>query len=193
MAIDAEGPQRQALVHLIAKEIMGSLSELDLYSDEYAKLTLESLRTLDDAGLFADDGLRRCIETLYEPEGGVALLGAEISGLLRDAAGVEHLGPGRRVRAMAMASDWREHVTGRRRAEPEYVSVGDVAARYGVTTQAVYKWLRDERIEATRGPGGSGGSGRAVRSRQSSRHRPAPTRRAQAASAVGSRRRGAPR
>jgi excisionase family DNA binding protein len=59
------------------------------------------------------------------------------------------------VRAMEMASEWREHVIGRRRPEPEYVSVGDVAARYGVTTQAVYKWLRDERIEATRGPGGS--------------------------------------
>jgi excisionase family DNA binding protein len=154
-AIDAEGPTRQALLHVIAKEIMESLSVLDLYGDEYAKLTLESLQTLDDAGLVADDGLRRCIETLHEREGGVDLLAAEISGLLRDAAGVEHLGAERRVHAMGMASDWREHMLGRRRTEPEYVSVGDVAARYGVTTQAVYKWLRDERIEATRGPGGS--------------------------------------
>jgi excisionase family DNA binding protein len=154
-AIDAEGPTRQALLHVIAKEIVESLCSLDLYSDEYAKLTLESLQTLDDAALFADDGLRRCIETLHEPDGGVDLLAAEISGLLRDAAGVGHLGAERRVHAVDMASDWRERVLGRRRSEPEYISVGDVAARYGVTTQAVYKWLRDDRIEATRGPGGS--------------------------------------
>jgi excisionase family DNA binding protein len=56
---------------------------------------------------------------------------------------------------MEMASEWREQVLGRRRPEPELVSVGDIAARYGVTTQAVYKWLRDGRVEATRGPGGS--------------------------------------
>jgi excisionase family DNA binding protein len=154
-AIDAEGPKRQALLHVIAKEIMDGLSELDLYGDAYARLTLDSLRTLDDAGLFASDGLRRCIETLHEPEGGVDLLAAEVSGLLREAAGVVHLGADRRVRAMEMASEWREHVLGRRRPESEIVSVGDVASRYGVTTQAVYKWLRDGRIEATRGPGGS--------------------------------------
>ena len=47
------------------------------------------------------------------------------------------------------------HVLNRQRSEPQYISVGDVAARYGVTSQAVYKWLRDERIQATRGPGGS--------------------------------------
>jgi excisionase family DNA binding protein len=68
---------------------------------------------------------------------------------------VEHLGADRRVRAIDLASAWREHVLDRPRAEPEYISVGDVAVRYGVTTQAVYKWLKDERIDATRGPGGS--------------------------------------
>ncbi|MGH2911784.1 MAG: helix-turn-helix domain-containing protein [Solirubrobacteraceae bacterium] len=54
-----------------------------------------------------------------------------------------------------MASQWREHVLGRPRQEPTYLSVGDVAARFGVSTQAVYKWLAKQRIEGTRGPGGS--------------------------------------
>jgi excisionase family DNA binding protein len=132
-----------------------SLGALDLYEAEYAKLTLDSLETLDDAGLFARDSVRRCLESLHEPLGGVDLLAGEIAGLLREAAGIEHLGADRRVRAVEMASEWREHVIGRQRAEPEYVSVGGVAARFGVTTQAVYKWLKDDRIEATRGPGGS--------------------------------------
>lgn len=153
--VDAEGRQREALLHAIAKEVVESLSALDLYGDTYAQLVLDSLQTLDDTGLFARDSVRRGLETLHEPEGGVDLLVAELAGLLRDAADVEHLGVDRRVRAVEMASEWREHVLGRQRAEPQCVSVGDVAARFGVTTQAVYKWLKDQRIDATRGPGGS--------------------------------------
>jgi excisionase family DNA binding protein len=153
--IDAEGRQREAFLHAIAKEVAESLSALDLHSDDHAELVVESLQTLDDAGLFASDGVRRSLETLHEPEGGADLLAAELAGLLRDAAGVEHLGVDRRVRAVEMASEWREYVQGRQRPEPRYISVGDVAASFGVTTQAVYKWLKDQRIEATRGPGGS--------------------------------------
>ncbi len=153
--VDAEGRQREALLHAIAKEVVESLSALDLYSDEHTKLVLDSLQTLDDAGLFSRDSVRRCLETLHEPEGGVDLLAAEVAGLLRDAAGVKHLDADRRVQAVEMASDWREHILGRQRPEPDYISVGELAARFGVTTQAVYRWLKDERIEATRGPGGS--------------------------------------
>jgi excisionase family DNA binding protein len=153
--IDAEGREREALLHVIAKEIVACLSELDLYEDRYAQLTLESLHTLDDAGLFASESLRRALEELHEPGGGADLLAAELAGLLRSAADVEHLGVERRVRAVEMASQWREHVLGRQRPEPGYVSVGDVAARFGVSTQAVYKWLAKQRIEGTRGPGGS--------------------------------------
>jgi excisionase family DNA binding protein len=154
-AVDADGAKRETLVRAIAKEVYEALGALDLYADEYAQLTAESLRTLDDAGLFASDSMRRCLEMLHEPGGGADLIAGEIAGLLRAAAGVEHLGAERRVRAIEMASMWREHVLARERAEPAYLRVGDVAARFGVTTQAVYKWLQKERIEATRGPGGS--------------------------------------
>ena len=154
-AIDADGSRREALMHVIAKEIVSSLGALDLYEDQYAQLTVESLQTLDDAGLFASDSLRRCLETLHEPGGGADLVAAEFAGLLRAAADVEHLGVERRVRAVEAASQWREHVLSRQRPEPAYLSVGDVAARFGVTTQAVYKWLQRQRIEGTRGPGGS--------------------------------------
>ena len=36
------------------------------------------------------------------------LLVAEIAGLLREASGVERLGADRRVRAVEMASEWRD-------------------------------------------------------------------------------------
>ncbi len=154
-AVDAEGTTRQALLHAIAKEIFGSLGALDLYAEEYAQLTVESISTLDEAGLFASDSLRLGLESLHEADGGPDLLIAELSGLLRAAAGEESLAVERRLRAIEMAAQWREHVLTRAKAEPSYLSVGDVAARFGVTTQAVYKWLAKERIEATRGPGGS--------------------------------------
>lgn len=153
--VAAEGRQREAFLHAIAQDITDSLGMLDLYGDVYAALVVESLQTLDDAGLFASDGVRRTLESLHERDGGADLLAAELSGLLRDAAGDVHLDAERRVRAVELAAEWREHVLGGDRREPQYVSVGDVAARYGVTTQAVYKWLRDKRIEATRDPGGS--------------------------------------
>lgn len=154
-ALEASGDQRRALVHVLAKDLFDSLSTLDLYSDEYARLTVESLETLDAAGLFARDSLRHAFEALHEQPDGAEAVAAEISGLLREAAGVSRLGVERRVHAIEMASQWREHVVGRQRAEPAVLSVGDVAARFGVTTQAVYRWLQKGRIEATRGPGGS--------------------------------------
>jgi excisionase family DNA binding protein len=154
-AIDAEGARRETLVRAIAKEIFESLGALGMYADQYAQLTIESLSILDDAGLFASDSLRRCLEALHEPGGGVELLAAEVAGLLRDAAGVERLGVQRRIHAVEMASQWREHLLVCEPAEPGYLSVADVAARYGVSTQAVYKWLAKQRIEGTRGPGGS--------------------------------------
>lgn len=154
-AIDAEGARRETLVRVIANEIFQSLGTLDLYADEYAQLTVDSLTMLDDAGLFASDSLRRCLEMMNESNGGVELLAAEMAGLLREASGVEHLGVARRDRATKMAAGWREHLLAREPAERGYLGVADVAARYGVTTQAVYKWLSKERIEGTRGPGGS--------------------------------------
>jgi excisionase family DNA binding protein len=153
--IDAEGARRETLLRAIAKEIFESLGALDMYADQYAQLTIESLGILDDAGLFASDSLRRCLEAMHEPSGGVEMLVAEIAGLLRDAAGIEHLGVQRRIRAVEMAAQWREHLLVREPVEPGYLSVAEVAARYGVSTQAVYKWLSKQRIEGTRGPGGS--------------------------------------
>ncbi|HEX4098529.1 MAG TPA: helix-turn-helix domain-containing protein [Caulobacteraceae bacterium] len=153
--VDAAGPKRQALLHAIAREVVDSLCSLNLYAGEYTDLVVSSLAILDDAQVFASDEMRLSLETLHEPAGGADHLAATIAGLLRDASGVGHLGADRRVQAIDLASAWREHVLERPRTEPEYISVGDVAARYGVTTQAVYKWLKDGRIEATRGPGGS--------------------------------------
>lgn len=43
----------------------------------------------------------------------------------------------------------------RAREAPEWLSAIKVAARYGVTPQAVYKWIEAGRVSAERTPGGS--------------------------------------
>jgi excisionase family DNA binding protein len=153
--VEAEGDDRRAYTHALAASVWESLSALGLHGDEHKALTVESLETLDDAGLFGRDRLRRAFEALHEDEGGVDALVAELAGLLREASGAEHLEVDRRVRAIEMASEWREQVLQRERRQPEWWSVGDVAARFGVTTQAVYKWLQKGRVEGERTPGGS--------------------------------------
>lgn len=153
--IEAEGRQRRALLHVLAKEVLDGLSEFDLRNDQYAELTVKSLEILDDAGLFARDSLRIALKGLRDEAGGLDVLAVEVAGLLREASGVGHLGVDRRVHAVEMASEWREHVLNRERPESACLSVTEVAARFGVTTQAVYKWLKNDRIQATRGPGGS--------------------------------------
>lgn len=105
--------------------------------------------------MFASDSLRLGLESLHEADGGPDLLIAELSGLLRAAAADESLAAERRLRAIEMAAQWREHILTAQIPSRHICRVGDVAARFGVTTQAVYKWLAKERIEATRGPGGS--------------------------------------
>lgn len=106
---------------------------------------------------YAPDSGRMVGRVAYDGSGltdGAALLVAELSALLREASGLDALSAERRVRAVQMAGEWVEHLE-RQPATAGFLTVADVAARYGVSTQAVYKWLKDERIEAKRTPGGS--------------------------------------
>jgi excisionase family DNA binding protein len=49
-------------------------------------------------------------------------------------------------------------------AQPEWLTATQVAARYGVTPQAVYKWIRAGRVRAEQTPGGSWRNRRAATS-----------------------------
>jgi hypothetical protein len=44
--VDAAGSQREALLHAIAREVVDSLSSLNLYGSEYGELVKESLGLL---------------------------------------------------------------------------------------------------------------------------------------------------
>lgn len=52
---------------------------------------------------------------------------------------MERLGIDTRLKALRLAGAWQRHVDDRAQAQPEWLTAGQVAARYGVTPQAVYK------------------------------------------------------
>ena len=153
MAIDREGSERVAVRHAVAKEIVDSLSALNIYDDEH--LVTETLDLLDLANLLSRDEVRLAFEALHEQDDAVASLASELIALLKETAGVSHLDQDVRVRALELAAAWQDHMTTRPGRDATFLTVADVAAKFQVTTQAVYKWLNTGKIDGERRPGGS--------------------------------------
>lgn len=153
--------EREGMLRVLAKEMQEIVGgELDVYFDLDEQFE-ETLRLLDHSGLIGRDDLRRAFEVvgLEEPdEPGVdarefVLI---LAGLLEETAASEPLDPAERLAAHELAGRWRGQVEGDESAEAEaMLSVADVAAHFGVTPQAVYKWCEAAKIEFERTPGGS--------------------------------------
>ena len=56
---------------------------------------------------------------------------------------------------MRLAGAWQLHIADRAQAGRQWLTAAQVAARYGVTPQAVYKWIAAGRVRAEQTPGGS--------------------------------------
>lgn len=80
---------------------------------------------------------------------------ALLAGHLAEASEIERLGADARVLAARLSATWQGHVLDRTRPDTEWLTAAQVAARYGVTPQAVYKWIRADRVTAEQTPGGS--------------------------------------
>jgi excisionase family DNA binding protein len=152
--ITSDQDARGSMLRVLAKEILDALGgRLDLYSG-YDELVLESVELLDASGYIGRDSLRQAFEQVDEAEQGPQELVAELAHQLRESADVERLGVSARIRAIELAARWREQLL-IGEADKAELSVADVAARYKVTPQAVYKWIEKGWIEAHQTPGGS--------------------------------------
>lgn len=159
-ALSRRGEEREALRHLLASEMLVELrSDLDLYGD-YGDAFVESVDLLDRHERFFDHTMLMAYQSLGveregedEREDSRRLL-ADVAARLGDvSASNEGAEVGDWRRAAELADLWRGHLA-TPRAE-EYLSVAQVAARHGVTPQAVYKWIHSGKIEAEERPGGS--------------------------------------
>src|SRR3954469_17207520 len=143
-AAPRRGEEREALLHLLASEMLVELrSDLDLYGD-FGEAFVESVDLLDRHERFFDHTMLMAYQALGVAREGedehedsrrlLAAVAARLGELAGDGAEV-----GDWRRAGELADLWRDHL-----ATPpsvEYLSVAQLAARHGVTPQVVYKWI----------------------------------------------------
>lgn len=155
MTVTSGREERASRLKILAAEILESAGRrLDLYSG-FDDEVIETVEILDASGLLGRDDLREAFEDADEDDDRAQTFAALLASHLDAAADVERLGVDARMRALRLAGAWRGHISDRTRVEPEWLSVAQVAARYGVTPQAVYKWIDTGRVSAERTPGGS--------------------------------------
>jgi excisionase family DNA binding protein len=152
--------EREGMLRVLAKEMQDIVgAELEVYFglDEQFEQTLI---LLDRSGLIGRDELRRAFEVVGVPEEGERGIDASefvlvLAGYLAETADVERLGSEERLAAHRLAGLWRGQVEEEETPGADaMLAVADVAAHFGVTPQAVYKWCEAGKIEFERTPGG---------------------------------------
>jgi excisionase family DNA binding protein len=154
-AVTSGSEERPSLLRVLAAEILASVGRrLDLYGG-YEGEIVETVEILDRSGLLGRDDLREAFEEADEDDGHAETFGALLAAHLGAAADMERLGVERRLRAVRLAGAWQAHVADHARAPRKWLTAAEVAARYGVTPQAVYRWIAAGRVRAEQTPGGS--------------------------------------
>jgi excisionase family DNA binding protein len=147
--------ERESLLRVLAAEILGSVGRrLELY-DGHEDEVVETVGLLDASGLLGRDDLRESFEEADEDDDHAQSFVALVASHLSHAADIERLGVDERVKALRLAGAWQSHLRDRTQAHSESLTAPQVAARYGVTPQAVYKWIKAGRVRAEQTPGGS--------------------------------------
>jgi excisionase family DNA binding protein len=147
--------ERVSLLRVLAREILDSVGRrLDLYAGHEHEV-IETVELLDLFGLLGRDDLREAFEGADEDDEHALVFAALLASHLGHAAEIERLGVDARIKAVRLAGAWRGHLLERSQDRPEWLTAPQVAARYGVTPQAVYKWIKAGRVRAEQTPGGS--------------------------------------
>jgi transposase-like protein len=154
--VTTSGPDdRGPLLRVLAREVLDSVgSRLNMYAGHEDDV-VATIALLDQAGLLGRDDLREAFEEAGEDHEHAEAMAALLAAHLGGAADIERLGVDTRLKALRLAAAWQQHVTEHASAKPEWLTAARVAARYGVTPQAVYKWIRAGRVQAEQTPGGS--------------------------------------
>lgn len=150
------GPnEHPSLLKVLALEILDSMGRrLHLPNGHIDEVT-ETVELLDASGLLGDDDVREAFEASDEDDERAQAFAALLARRLNELADDGRLATPARVKALRLAAVWQGQVLDRARDRPQWLTAPQVAARYGVTPQAVYKWIRAGRVHAEQTPGGS--------------------------------------
>ena len=149
----------RCLGSLPQRSLRASAGELDLYSG-FEDQVIETVELLDRSGLLGRDDLREAFEEADEDGYRAQTFAALLISHLNAAADVERLGIDARLKALRLAGfGGVEHIEVRPARGQSSEVLADSSAgrgpRYGVTPQAVYKWIAAGRVNAEQTPGGS--------------------------------------
>lgn len=144
---------RESRLRFIASDILTELrGEFALYHG-YEDEFVESIIALAEHDRFLDPDMLAAYQGVGVEEDAAARLFALIASRLSDLAGDERGSQDVRLRVAELHELWRERIASTE--EEQHLTVAQVASRYGVTPQAVYKWIHAGKIEAEETPGGS--------------------------------------
>jgi excisionase family DNA binding protein len=147
--------ERASLLRVLAREILDSVGRrLDLYAGHEDEV-IETVGLLDMSGLLGRDDLREAFEEADEDDDHALVFAALLATHLGHAADMDRLGVDARMKAVRLAGAWTGQLLERSRDPQDWLTASQVAARYGVTPQAVYKWIKAGRVRAEQTPGGS--------------------------------------
>lgn len=154
-AVDSDADVRSVRLRVLAREAQeGVAAPLNLYSQD--ALFEETFELLGATGLFGRDTLRIAFEEVDQSDEGPARLIEVLADLLDEGVEDPHLQLEQRERSAQLAEDWRELLAVvPMPAMADHWTVAEVAAHFGVTPQAVYRWIDKDRIAWRRRPGGS--------------------------------------
>jgi len=153
--IESTPKDREVMLKVLAREALDTAgAKLDLYHD-YEDAFAATFALLDESGYLGRDDLRQAFEEADTETTAAALFVALVADYLRRTAEVDRLEADARIRAVELSHYWRDLLAERPAEEEGWLSVAQVAAHYGVTPQAVYKWIREDKIEYEQRPGGS--------------------------------------
>ena len=153
--LTAGAEERGSLLRVLALEILESVGRrFDLYAGHDEEV-VETVELLDASGLLGRDDLREAFEEADMDDDHARHFAALLAAHLSRAADVDRLGVDARVRAVRLASAWTGHISELSTEPSGWLTVAQVASRYSVTPQAVYKWIKAGRVRAEQTPGGS--------------------------------------
>lgn len=150
---EESGPFRAAKVAQLGVYVLGEVgSSVDLYhnhDDEFERtfLTLDAASMLP-ALLEPYAALEAAsVEDRLFPEDFIAIIASRLARVRREGGELAE-------QAGELFRFWRRGLYGRSDRDEEMLTVAETAALFGITPQAVYKWIRSGRIEAEKGPDG---------------------------------------
>lgn len=147
------GEERERRLRYLASNILVELrGPFDLYhghEDEF----LETILLLDRFGRLLDQDLLTAYQGIAIEDDAAPRFFASITARLGELAADEGIDSDEGSRAAELELRWREAIADKE--TDSMLTVAEVAARFGVRPQAVYKWIHSGKIFYEESPGGS--------------------------------------